>query len=212
LKYSGVTYFLSQEGAIAYLLLYMHAGNVVASIAHELLHLRMAMAGFPVQTAPDPLAKNPKAQKQIMRIHDNLGHAFFFHEFMRLGFRSTEFVVDWDAKNNPSEEKAAAHEHLRLGQPYVRGAWLAWYLIEIIWKRLGLPDVADEVLKAGRELFPSRMNADAEWVEDWFARAQFRDPYRYAPAVNALLNQFGLPIPNMHRLHRSDKGLEFVPA
>ena len=209
---SGVSFGQSSKPADILLRICTDSGNVAAGIAHELLHLKMAMDSFPVRIATNEFTIGPKIFENIVRINNTVQHAIFHDEFISLGFRTEEFVADWEINGNPTEWKLAAQEHLRKGEPRVRGAWITCYFIETVSRHFGWPNQADQVFKIGRELFPSRMDIDAQWLTHWFARGEFRNSYQYLSAVNALLNRFEFPNAEMERLHRSASGLEFVSA
>lgn len=206
---SGVSYGLAPKPAQILLCLSTDSRNIAADIAHEILHIKTAIDGFPVRIATELSPVHPGILKNIIRIHNSLGHLIFHDAFVSLGFRSLEFVSDVDRNADPIECARAATEHLRLGKPFVRGAWLTCYLAELVSRSFGWKNTADEIRKAGRRLFPERMDADAEWLNLWLTRGEFRTPYRYPFAVTELLNRFEFPQTKMERLHRSKEGLEF---
>jgi hypothetical protein len=188
------------------------SGNVSAALAHELLHLRTAIDDFPVRIAIDLAAIEPGIYTNIGKINNILGHIIFHDVFVSLGFQSQELVADSGHNGDPEEWKLAAKKHLQSGHPQVRGAWLACYLNEIVSRSFGWPNLADQVLAGGRELFPSRMDEDAQWLAVWLERGDFKSPYQYISSLNTLLGRIGFPIPKMERLHSSPSGLEFVGA
>jgi hypothetical protein len=186
--------------------------NIPAALAHELLHIKMAVDGFPVRCIPDPEITDATVFRHRIRINNGLGHLVFHDEFLAMGFRSEEFVADFAREGDPSEGKRAALEDLRLGRPFVRGHWLTWYLTELISHQFGWPNRANGVLEAGRQLFPDRMDADSKWIRIWLARSDFRSPYRYLSSVNELFSRLEFPLAKMERLNRSSTGLEFIAA
>jgi hypothetical protein len=208
---SGVAFGNSAKPAILSVVLGGISDRFAADLAHELLHLKTAMSQFPVRI-PEPEDKIEKhIHQRIIKITNDVQHVIFHDEFVSLGFRTRELVLNADSKGNLKAHKTDLEKCARAGYPYARGDWLALCLSEIISREFGWANQADEAVRLGFESFGYTM-ADSNWIEDWLKQGAFRTRYHYLGAIKNLLNKFGYPIPEIQRIHGQPGNLEFVDA
>ena len=158
-----------------------------AAITHECLHLMMAMDGFPIGWSGAMESRHALAPLENL-----VAHAMFIDVFLNLGFNRAQFVFDSANMENVGSIWATIGELKQYPEreKYMRGYWNGQYLAHLIARRLEFPDQLDEFLRIGRSHFTT-MDRDAQWIERWLDRAEFRDAKSYAAAMNELLTEIG---------------------
>jgi hypothetical protein len=180
---------------------------VAPSLMHELLHMKMAVNGFPITVQTD-LAYGELAALYttgaISILNNALGHAIFLSDFLAMGFPQSHFHFESTTRADPLE--ARRHSETTFAVPGAsivrRGLWDIICFCQHLEAKLGFDNKEQRFLEIGRELFPDTIDGDTREFSDWLSRGEFRNPDRYAPSVRGLLRYIGLPVPIFRRLER----------
>jgi hypothetical protein len=173
--------------------------RVAEALAHELLHLRLFIRGYPlgeIVQVPFPFVQY--AGDFIGMCHWVLNvvqHEMNYRSFIALGFHQSHFLV-------------RSHEvidyRMRLRPEFQNGfppqvdfpRWCIDYLRYFFTARHGGDgdslDQARDVLAWGSRLYPQLRTVAAE-IRTWFERSAFKDPSQYPSRVNSLLELMGIP-------------------
>jgi hypothetical protein len=174
------------------------------------------MQGFPVLcgVAMDSdwmAAIGTSAYDQLQNL---LQHELLRPQFATLGFDPSEFT---GPPPSPGDISLAVNDCRRdLVHPHrwhtVRGRWNWYYFLQRLTERVE-PHYAGRsaaVLEAGRQLFPSTMDDDAQWMREWFEAGQWKSTATYGPAFNDFCRTVGLPPVLFGRLSAGIRSPDFV--
>jgi hypothetical protein len=172
-------------------------GRATEALAHELLHLRLFMLGFPLgEIVQIPFPFIPYARDLIGMCHwvlNMVQHEMNYPAFRALGFDKNHFiersdeVIDYQRPLRPGSQAPA-----RLDFP----RWCIEYLRHFSTARHGGGekhlDLAQDALAFGSRLYPRLRLVTAE-IKKWFETGVFNDPAKYPSQVNFLLELMGIP-------------------
>jgi hypothetical protein len=194
---SSVAFEYGEEAGLksvsAMVTIQLAGANVSAAITHELLHIQMAIRGFPIFVKPvtdDPFV-HQVAMQAFVFVYNQVGHAIFLDEFLAHGFSLSQLIHDPDLPAELEQSIQMVAEELKIHPEslvYYKGQWNKYYFGVYLSCRLGFRDdgLANKVEAAGRKLFGESASEDATWIRDWFGRGDFRSPEKYAAAIHAL--------------------------
>lgn len=180
------------------------------ALAHELLHLRLFILGFPLgEIVHIPFPCVPFARDLIGMCHWVLNlvqHEINYPVFLSLGFDRNHFlersdeVIDYRNQMRPEFRNLAPAQ---LDFP----RWCIEYLRHFSTARHGggkkFFDQAQDALAWGLSLYPRLRMVTAE-IKKWFDVGFFNDPAQYPSQVNFLLALMGIPkFTGWARLERS---------
>ena len=168
-------------------------------LAHELLHLRLPMLGFPlVEIVEVPLRFNDYARDFLEMGHwvvNLVQHEINFHSFIALGFDPGHFLakaedpIDYQKFFNPRPQNGYPEE---VDLP----RWCIEYLRHAFSTRHGGSrehlHYAQDALDWGSRLYPELKPVTDE-IERWFEKGAFKDPGQYPREINCLLGLMGIP-------------------
>jgi hypothetical protein len=169
------------------------------ALAHELLHLRLFMLGFPLgEIVHIPFPFVPYARDLIGMCHWVLNlvqHEMNHPAFLSLGFDKNHFlersdeVIDYRTQLRPEFQNQVPAQ---LDFP----RWCIEYLRHFSTARHGggekYLDQAQDALAWGSRLYPRLRVVTAE-IKKWFEMGFFNDPAKYPSQVNFLLELMGIP-------------------
>jgi hypothetical protein len=158
-----------------------------SAIVHECLHVRLFSRGFPIPIKNIGLDGYTFAA--VSNLSNLLHHPIFLYDFLNYKFTRMEFVHDSAIPDDLPKYEAAIDSVINNPNDarYARGAWNCIYLQQLIAECTGSIKQSAEFLLAGKKRFPDTMDADANWLSNWFDRGEFRDPARFGSAVNQVL-------------------------
>jgi hypothetical protein len=173
--------------------------RIAESLAHELLHLRMPMVGFPLgELVEVPFQLDHHAQSILGMCHwvvNIVHHEIFFHRFMALGFDKKNFLaqlvtpMDYRKLFKPKPQDASTEE-----VDFPR--WCIEYVKHWVTVRHGGSGdclrYAQDALDWGSQLHPELKQTVAE-IGRWFEAGTFKDPHQYPRQVNLLLDFMRIP-------------------
>jgi hypothetical protein len=169
------------------------------ALAHELLHLRLFILGFPlgeIVHIPSPILHY--ARYFITMCHWVLNlvhHELNYQTFIALGFHKSHFLIR-------SNEVIGYRKRLRpdfqnefpVQVDFTR--WCIEYLRHFLTARHGGDgdslDRAKDALNWGSRLYPNLRQVAAE-MREWFEIGAFKDPSQYPGQVNFLLELMEIP-------------------
>ena len=173
--------------------------RVAEALAHELLHLRLFILGFPLGEfiqIPFPLV--PYARELIGMCHWVLNlvqHEINYRNFISLGFDKSHFldkskeVFDYQKRFDPE-----FHNTVPAQVEFSR--WCIEYLRHFAAARHGgggeSLDRAQDALVWGSRLYP-QLREVAAGIRKWFEFGSFNDPAQYPGQVNLLLELMRVP-------------------
>jgi hypothetical protein len=179
--------------------LQLETDRVAEALAHELLHLRLFILGFPLgEIVQIPFPFVHYARDFIGMCHwvlNLIQHEMNYQSFIALGFDKSHFFFR-------SDEIIDYRQRFRLelqnGYPpevdFPR--WCLEYLRHFFAARHGGDgdslDQAQDALAWGSRLYPQLRHATAE-IRKWFELGAFKDPSQYPNQVNSLLELIGIP-------------------
>ena len=169
------------------------------SLAHELLHLRLPMLGFPlVEMVEVPLYLNDYARDFLEMGHwvvNLVQHEINFRSFISLGFDPGRFLsrseepIDYQRFFDLKFHDGCAEE-----VDFPR--WCIECLRHMFTARHGgsveHSTYARDALYWGARLYPELIPA-TDTIEKWFEKGAFKDPGQYPREVNCLLGLMGIP-------------------
>ena len=169
------------------------------ALAHELLHLRLFMLGFPLgEIVHIPFPFVPYARDLIGMCHWVLNlvqHEMNYPTFLSLGFDKNYFlerseeVIDYRSQLRPESQN-------RVPAQLEFPRWCIEYLRHFSAARHGggrkSLDQAQDALAWGSRLYPRLRVVTAE-IKKWFEMGFFNDPAKYPSRVNFLLELMGIP-------------------
>jgi hypothetical protein len=168
-------------------------------LAHELLHLRLPMLGFPlVEMVEVPLYLNDYARDFLEMGHwvvNLVQHEINFQSFVALGFDPEHFLAK---EEEPVDYRKFFTPKPRNGYPeevdFPR--WCIEYLRHAFTGRHGGRRehlrYAREALDWGSRLYPE-LKQITEEMNGWFEKGAFQDPRQYPRQVNLLLELIRIP-------------------
>jgi len=169
------------------------------ALAHELLHLRLFILGFPlgeIVYIPSPFADYARYFIGMCHWVLNLVHHEMNYEaFVALGFNKSHFlgrsngVIDYQKGLSPD-----FHSGFSVYIDFPR--WCIEYLRHFLSARHGGDgdslDQAKDAVNWGSRVYPNLRQVAAE-MRKWFEIGAFRDPSQYSSQVNFLLGLMGIP-------------------
>ena len=179
--------------------LQLETDRVAEALAHELLHLRLFILGFPLGEfvrVPFPFVQY--ARDFIGMCHWVLNvvqHEMNYQSFIALGFDKSHFlvrsneVIDYQKRFSPEfhDKLPAQVEFPRWGIEYLR------HFSTALHGGGGESlNQAQEALIWGSRLYP-RLRGVAAEIRKWFEFDFFKDPAKYPGQVNFLLELMGIP-------------------
>jgi hypothetical protein len=173
--------------------------RVAEALAHELLHLRLFILGFPLgEFIQIPFPFVHYAQDFIGMCHWVLNivqHEMNYQSFIALGFDKNHFlvrseeVIDYRSQLRPEFQNQVPAE---LDFP----RWCIEYMRHFFAARHGGDgdslDQAQDALAWGSRIYPQLRLVTAE-IRKWFEMGIFKDPAKYPSQVNSLLELMGIP-------------------
>jgi hypothetical protein len=179
--------------------LQLETDRVAESLAHELLHLRLFVLGFPLgEIVQIPFPFVPYARDLIGMCHWVLNlvqHEMNYQTFISLGFQGSHFLV---RSNEVIDYRESLGPEFQNGFPARVGfpRWCIEYLRHFFASRHGGDkdslDQAQEALAWGSRLYPQLGPVTAA-VKKWFEIGGFKDPSQYPSQVNCVLGLMGIP-------------------
>jgi len=169
------------------------------ALAHELLHLRLFMLGFPLgEIVHIPFPYVPFARDLIGMCHWVLNlvqHEINYPVFLSLGFDRNHFLERSDEVSDYRNQLKPEFRNLAPAQlDFPR--WCIEYLRHFSTARHGggkkFFDQAQDALAWGLNLYPRLRMVTAE-IKKWFDVGFFNDPAQYPSQVNFLLELMGIP-------------------
>ena len=173
--------------------------RIAESLAHELLHLRMPMVGFPLgELVEVPFQLGRYAQFILGMCHwvvNVVHHEIFFQMFVALGFDKRRFLanpatqIDYGnlIKRKPDTVYAETVGFPRWCMEYVRHLFNARHGGNGNYLRY-----AQDALDRGSQFHPELRQTAVE-IGRWFEAGTFKDPRQYPRQVNLLLNLMRIP-------------------
>jgi hypothetical protein len=175
-------------------------GDMLAEpLAHELLHLRLPLLGFPlVEMVEIPIRLNDYACDFLGMCHwvvNLVQHEITFPSFIALGFDRRHFLT---RTGEVIDYRKLFHRQSWNGYPeevdFPR--WCIEYLRHSVTARQGggreYGCYARDALGWGSRLHPELKQIGDE-IDGWFETGAFRDPRKYPHEVNALLDLMRIP-------------------
>lgn len=173
--------------------------RVAESLAHELLHLRLPMLGFPLaELMWIPLPLDPYAQDFLgmsQWVLNLVQHEINFQSFLELGFDRKHFLAK---PLKPMDYRKLFGRKPQNG--YVEEVdfprWCVAYLGHLFTARHGGDEdsmgYAQDALAWGSRLHPDLKRITAA-INEWFDIGAFKDPGQYPRQVNGLLELMRIP-------------------
>jgi len=173
--------------------------RIAESLAHELLHLRMPMVGFPLgELVEIPFQLDRYAQFILGMCHwvvNIVHHEIFFQRFIALGFDKKRFLakpaMQIDYGNLVKGRPDKVHTE-KAGFP----RWCIEYVSHWVTARHSGSGnylrYAQDALDRGSQLHPELKQTAGE-IGRWFEAGTFKDPRQYPRQVNLLLNLMRIP-------------------
>ena len=173
--------------------------RVAEALAHELLHLRLPMLGFPLgELVWIPLQLDHYAQDFLgmsQWVLNLVQHEIIFRSFTALGFDQKYFLA---ALVKPIDYRKLFDRKSQSG--YAREVdfprWCIAYLGNLFSARHGGNEdcmrYAQEALDWGSLLHPELKRVTVA-ISRWFEKGAFKDPRQYPRQVNLLLELMGIP-------------------
>jgi hypothetical protein len=180
--------------------LQLGTGRTAEALAHELLHLRLPMLGFPLgEIVEVPVQLDPYARAFLGMCHwvvNIVQHEINFHRFIALGFEKKHFL---EQLVTPIDDRKRLNTKLQNG--YTAEVdfpeWCIEYVRHLLTARHGGSKDhlrrAQDALGWGSQLYPELKQTAAE-IDRWFESGTFKDPYQYPRQVNLLLELMRIPI------------------
>jgi len=179
--------------------LQLDMGRVAEALAHELLHLRLFILGFPLgEIVYIPFPFVHYARYFIGMCHWVLNlvhHEMNYEAFVALGFHKSHFlsrsneVIDYQGKLSLEFPK-----EFPVHVDFPR--WCIEYLRHFLAARHGGDgdslDQAKDALNWGSRVYPNLRQVAAE-MRKWFEVGAFKDPPQFSRQVNFLLGLMGIP-------------------
>jgi len=173
--------------------------RVAEALAHELLHLRLFILGFPLgEFVQIPFPFVPYAQEFIGMCHwviNLVQHEMNYQDFVALGFDRNHFlarsheVIDYQKRFSPKF-------HNRVPAQVEFPRWCIEFLRHFSAARHGggeeSLDQAQDALLWGSRLYPRLRVVTAE-IRRWFEMGFFNDPANYPGQINFLLELMKIP-------------------
>jgi hypothetical protein len=179
--------------------LQLGTNRVAEAIAHELLHLRLFMLGFPLgEFVQIPFPFVHYARDLIGMCHwviNLVQHEMNYPNFIALGFDKNHFlfrsneVIDY-------QKRFSSEFHNGVPAQVEFPRWCIEYLRHFSTALHGgggaFLDQAQDALVWGSRLYPQLRLVTAE-IRKWFEMGVFKDPSQYPTQVNALLELMEIP-------------------
>jgi hypothetical protein len=179
--------------------LQLETDRVAELLAHELLHLRLFILGFPLgEIVQIPFPFVHYARYFIGMCHWVLNlvqHEMNYQSFIALGFNKSHFlvrsneVIDYRKRLRPEFQN-------RFPAQVDFPRWCIEYLRHFFTAHHGGDgdslDQAQDALAWGSRLYPQLRMVAAE-IRTWFEICAFKDPFQYPSQVNSLLELMGIP-------------------
>jgi len=190
------------------------AGNVPASLTHELLHLKLGSLGFPRLYGinnVDPILSAGQVQVIYTQLSNVVDHDIFLDEFLATGLPRGDFLRRMSKRENPEELISVLKDSRIKGLPkkYARPRYYFEYLKTWITgnhlHNLEDLEIANR-LEAGAREWLDPMGTDLERIRQWFQIGAHRSPETYVESSNHLLGILGLPPATFYHLERSISG------
>jgi hypothetical protein len=169
------------------------------ALAHELLHLRLFMMGFPLgEIIEIPFPAVYYSREYIRMCHWVLNlvqHELNYDHFAALGFDRNNFLMRADYEGGSLQHVRAG---LQNGFPWGIGftLWCCEYLSHFFGARHGGGEdsvqQAREALELGNRLYPELGNVAAEIIL-WFDIGTYKDPCQYPAQIGILFDLMRLP-------------------
>jgi hypothetical protein len=192
-------YGLGIEPIVALVHLKVGTSRITQSLAHELLHLRLAVRKFPKYSEMDAPDHLENFISDLSENYDPLlnivQHEIMLPEFLALGFQQKDFVVPPRPPVNYQQLVRTSKNQII---PEVR---FPWWCLEYIrnWSHarhstLLQPALyASEALEFGKSEFPELPQALAQMTQV-FENGHFGDASKYPGEVNKLLSIMRVPV------------------
>ena len=193
-------------------------GNcIAAAAAHELLHLRQPIKGFPRVRSLSLNAlhsrQTPLLTVSLDTIINLLDHDIFVTDFIALGYPLDSFIVPSAAKIGLHEREAKKFLKIHRATPQaLLWPFYIWWSIEyfrhFISIEHGVRDaqkLANNVLIWGGKALPE-FSSVAKKIRAWIALGEHRDPESYVSALQQLLALTQMPRASSFAMIRSADG------
>jgi len=170
------------------------------ALAHELLHLRLPMLGFPLaELIQIPFQLDYFAQDFLGMGHwvlNLIQHEINFQSFQTLGFDKNYFLCKLA---EPIDYREMLFSRLPQ-EGYVAEVGFPWWCLEYLkyWmsaRHGGSQEYmgyAQDALDWGSQLHPELRHTTAE-MHRWFEKGAFKDPHQYPRQINWLLGLMRIP-------------------
>jgi hypothetical protein len=171
------------------------SSRVASHIAHEFLHLKLYMEGFPWCQYPETNHREvdePLYDTQ-QRILNAVQHLIFFENFIGMGFPWKDFL---EGVTFPREQVLSCSDILKIWMsPYKTiaiGLWNFGFLDEYIAGQFGFPNHSEDLVIRAKEM-PFPAGGEVAFMREWVKRGDYKNKGTYAGAVNELMVKIGFP-------------------
>jgi hypothetical protein len=190
---------LGNEPIIALIHLKLGTSRITQSLAHEFLHLRLAVRKFPRYweiDAPDHLENFiPALSEYYDPLLNIVQHEIMLPEFVALGFQQKDFLVPPRSPENYQQFVRTPKNQII---PEIR---FPWWCLEYIrhWSHahhstlLAPAQYASEALEFGKTEFPELPQAVTQ-ITEVIENGHFKDASKYSSEVNKLLSIMRIPV------------------
>jgi hypothetical protein len=183
------------------------SGDVVASLVHEMLHLRLLARGYPIDHGVQMLDKRrlEAGAVQLYGTISNLIHQeIILADFLAaVGRRDQSVRFD----TQPVEVCSMIQDAIKNGEdpwlfrPFYYASYLSVWITSRHLERQDIARMAESIIASGTDYYPSLIK-DAQWIRDWIESGKYKDPLRYADTYAELITTLGLPQVSWMRLRR----------
>jgi hypothetical protein len=179
--------------------LQLGTARTTESLSHELLHLGLAVSGYPLPASgfmPPELAPYARHLIAIQAIaHNLLQHELIFGGFCCLGFEATQFLADLPAPPG-YEQIAAMSRAVKRAEAVEFSWWSLEHFRQWLSARHGIGRAAsvnaERALYWGSKVYPALQESTRE-IRATIESGALSDRERYPLCVNTVFRLMGLP-------------------